>query len=283
MKNQKLFSVYTKKAIFALIIGASLFSTACNRVKNPLYSMKVLGEEKALVINVALKEVQSIINLEREFFFVVASKTCPACINFEPILDRYVEEKQTLVFRLFIETASDVYALQNLTNMNGEKPFGYVSDTFPEVKYTPTFMVIKNGERIYQLASSYFSNESAFRSAMSSYYNETQTYFVQSLEKLLQKIEGDSQFLISTYVGSTVGSKDEINRKILATNPKSKNNTYMIDLDYFIGAPLNITSGILQGKSFESNRIILKDKNKNIQVLDYSNSDVLNAISSFFN
>ena len=284
MKKQKLPSRFLKTAVLGILVVSSTLFSCKDHVKNYILSARHIDQTSETgVLDVNIDSLGSIIKLEnREFFFVFSNPGCPACEVFEPILSRYVAQNNILVYRLQNVFGIDkVNEFNSLTNRYDEMPFSLVSDVLPPVTTTPRFSVFRDGRRLYDLPFKSTYNESAFKASMSAYYEMGYTNIVSGFLNFLSVILNEKKFIVSVYDSKNVGELDSINSQIIGLSNEKKQNSYFIDLDLFRGQDLTITSGPLEGISLSENTIITKKEN-NVQVSDYTDSNIVNKIKNFF-
>lgn len=283
MKMQKDFKQKKILQLSPIILLLPLLLNSCTVVQNPISSLRVLNEE-AKIMDIRVDDLSALMKLDREFFLYLSSDFCATCQRFTPFVENYVKNNKILVYRIKnVFTGETLKEIQEIENKDGAFPFQNVSELLPIVNAVPNFSSIKNGNRLYQLNSKNFTDESYFKASIKNYYHEGHSYLVQNFSTLLNEIETKDDFLISSYNTQTIGALDSINRQILTASNNSKKPAYLLDLPLVGNPTYQINQGILSGMSFGENQIIYKIKGETkTRMITYNDPGVSSLITSYF-
>lgn len=162
------------KAILPLIMitlsltGCSSKRSLLKRVaKNgDLISLNEINYENSMV-DVSFEKIDKLINSEEKFVFYLMSKECHACVDFKDVITSYVQDTNTLVYRMDILGDDESYNLS--------PDFQAFYDKYDEYFFinhkiqTPQVYVVKGVNVAEQVPFSRYAQKWMFKKAMSEY------------------------------------------------------------------------------------------------------------------
>lgn len=98
--------------------------------KTPSFEAKTDSEVESW-IDISYANLESVMNDETRFILLISSETCQSCIEFEPILQSFIDETDVVIYRI-----------------EANRDFPTDNELFP-YQYTPTLHLVENGTSLY--------------------------------------------------------------------------------------------------------------------------------------
>ena len=205
------------KMMCALLLSVVAFS-GCSCNKGDSKAALGIGDVNATTYEtISLEYVDQKVRNKDSFVLYIYSATCTDCINFKPIIEEVIQEKDLIIYAVLGKNIPSSHALAGLAT-------------------TPSLVVYSKGEVVFKTLFKdnkyYFTEKRGFEEFLSKYTYAPTMYYI-NLEQLDAKIENDEKFVIY-YSRSSCGDCSYLNNNYLKTYLNNNHNTkkfYIIETD----------------------------------------------------
>ena len=205
-----------RKSVALFLIGGSLLAGCGKSGDTPLlansdFVMYQTMSDEHLLYKASMDEFDNLYNSNLNYIILISNETCPACLEFNPIIKKYVQETHQFVVKV---EGADIYTINSKYN-------GKFATT------TPSLYVKENGGNLYNVDwSKYMHTYRAFSNHMESRYKTSKcAYFCGQISEKSPVISQYSQ--ISFVSNDTF--KNKLSSKLMNTE---KNVVISTDFEY---------------------------------------------------
>ncbi len=217
-----------KYLVFPLLIVTSLVS--CNQIDSQ-HSLVSLTNYANTYNNLAKDEdyydtiysltplrLHELLDNKESFPLYIYGEYCSHCINFKPILGKYIRNTGRQFYKITFESEED---------------YLFVKNDYPEVfsgyEGTPAMLLIKDGELTYQVSNSKFGSYNAFATIINKHFYSTNLYCANNLNTVKTFINDNKNCLIYSYDDASLISIDLYKTIYKAFTKKCDKNILIIN------------------------------------------------------
>ena len=260
------------KIFFLSILVPSI--SACQDTAHSIVALKT-GGENYLEINCSVDQVINLIESKQQFVLECFSPTCSHCENLKPLLEKYVKNSDSIIYKL------DLSTLENEEAFN-EKLHDKYTDVFPN-SYVPAIRFIKDGHLTYEVNSNKFSSYTALSNIMKKHFISSNFYIVDNPTDFNIYLGEHKEFVTIAYDLDNPRSLD-VTAKYLLTNEnaKSKKNILLVNKQGFEGSIASVLP--FYSEKPETFLAYIDVSNGKMKIIDYMSADdssIPDFISSF--
>ena len=122
------------------------------------------------------EKLYNLLDNKYSFALEIYRNGCSLCETFDPILNDYIKNNHYQMYRLGLNTSSEISAFSSLIN---DFP-----NVFNDFEGTPSFYYIKEGELTYSVSPNKFTSYTAFSKIADKHFYSSSMYSVSTLQGL---------------------------------------------------------------------------------------------------
>ena len=210
-----------KRLRFALLLVALCpLMSGCQDREHSVVSINSYGDGNPFV-EVNVSSLKMIIDSKQDLVLEVYSPTCSACEDFEPILKKYCQKQNKVVYRL------------NTRWMTEDNYREELQEPYPDIfhsDYVPTLSFISDGKLTYEVSSNKFGSYTAFKSVMNKHFISSKITMVNDSSSFADYKNNTKNYLCYFYDYLSDYSLRYANEYII-TNDVAKKNIPVLLID----------------------------------------------------
>ena len=181
-----------KRIRFALLLIALCpLVSGCQDKEHSVVSINRYGNGNPFIeLNLYGNSLQNILEAKQDFVLEVYSPTCESCINLEPILQKYAEKTNKIIYRL------------NIRDMTEDDYNTMLREPYPDIfasEYVPTISFISDGKLTYEVSPNKFGTYTGLKSVMNKHFTSSNITMISDISSFSDYVQNTKNYICYFY------------------------------------------------------------------------------------